>query len=186
LDPRSPFVLDTRTIGRATGRRQVYTIDAPAPDLLGLDMIGVDEGAPLALSVQLESVSEGVLATGSITGELRGECGRCLIEFSEPLRVDFAELFSRSNSPPPLSDGEGEVRRLDGDFLDLEPVVRDTVVLSLPLTPLCSANCGGLCSECGERLDELPLGHIHIRTDPRWTALTERAVESISTTDSQE
>jgi uncharacterized protein len=66
------------------------------------------------------------------------------------------------------------VPRLEGDHLDLEPVVRDAVVLSLPLTPLCQPDCGGLCPECGERLDDLPADHAHAQLDPRWAALAER------------
>jgi len=52
--------------------------------------------------------------------------------------------------------------------------VRDAVVLSLPLTPLCRPDCAGLCAECGERLDDLPADHSHTVIDPRWLALTER------------
>jgi uncharacterized protein len=151
-----------------------YRREVAAPELLGLDMIGVVEGAPLVLTVRLESATEGVLATGSVTGELRGECGRCLDAFTDALDVDFVELFAYPNSATDATTDEDEVARLKGDRLDLEPVVRDAVVLSLPLTPLCRPDCGGLCSECGERLDDLPAGHSHTQLDPRWAALTER------------
>ena len=58
-----------------------------------------------------------------------------------------------------------------GDHLDLEPALRDAVVLALPLTPLCDEDCGGLCSTCGERLDDLPEDHSHDLVDPCWAAL---------------
>jgi uncharacterized protein len=145
-----------------------------APAQLGLDMIGVPEGSPMALTVRIESVTEGVLATGSATAELRGECGRCLIGFTDALEVDFVELFAYPNSLTEKTTDEDEVSRLEGDHLDLEPVVRDVVVLSLPLTPLCHPECAGLCSDCGERLDDLPAGHTHTQLDPRWAALAER------------
>jgi uncharacterized protein len=171
---RSPFVLDTREVGRRPGARRDYerVIDAPAQ--LGLDMIGVPEGSPLTLTVKLESVTEGVLATGTVTGELRGECGRCLNEFTDALDVEFVELFAYPNSATDETTDADEVERLEGDHLDLEPVVRDVVVLSLPLTPLCRPDCAGLCSECGEPIDDLPEGHSHAQIDPRWAALTER------------
>ena len=60
--------------------------------------------------------------------------------------------------------------QLNGDLLDLEPALRDAVVLALPLQPLCREDCAGLCSECGVRLDSDP-GHGHEVDDPRWAAL---------------
>ncbi|HET6210400.1 MAG TPA: YceD family protein, partial [Jatrophihabitans sp.] len=121
-----------------------------------------------------EAVSEGVLTTGSVTGQLAAQCGRCLIEFTEPLDVPFLELFGYPDSTTAQTTESDEVPRLVGDHLDLEPVVRDAVVLSLPLTPLCRPDCAGLCPDCGERLEELPADHAHHQQDPRWAALAER------------
>jgi uncharacterized protein len=59
---------------------------------------------------------------------------------------------------------------LEGDFFDLEPVLRDAVVLALPLQPVCREDCLGLCSECGALLNEDP-DHHHDAADPRWAAL---------------
>jgi uncharacterized protein len=187
VNPRSPFVLDTREVGRRAGSRRDYRREMPAPAQLGLDMIGVPEGAPLVLTVRLESVTEGVLATGTVTGEVAGECGRCLNGFTEALEVEFVELFAYRDSTTEETTDPDEVPRLEGDHLDLEPLVRDAVVLSLPLTPLCSPDCAGLCPECGERLDDLPAGHTHVQLDPRWAALAERfGTESPGKTESQE
>jgi uncharacterized protein len=174
VNPRSPFVLDTRELGRRPGLRRDYLREAPAPEQLGLDMIGVVEGAPIEVDVRLEAVSEGVLVTGSVIGELTGVCGRCLADFTEALEVDFVELFAYPNSTTEETTDSDEIPRLEGDHLDLEPVVRDAVVLSLPLTPLCRPDCAGLCPDCGERFDDLPEGHSHDQLDPRWAALAER------------
>ena len=138
-------------------------------------MVGVPEGMPLVVDVRLEAVTEGVLATGSVTGTVSGECGRCLTEFTDDLAVEFVELFAYPDSATEETTDSDEVPRLEAEHLDLEPVVRDAVVLSLPLTPLCRADCGGLCPECGELIDDLPDGHTHdAQPDPRWAALTER------------
>lgn len=174
MNPRSPFVLDTRELGRRPGLRRDYRRELQAPPQLGLDMIGVPEGAPLVVNVRLEAVSEGVLATGSVTGEAAGECGRCLTSFTEALDVEFVELFAYPDSTTEETTDSDEIPRLEGDHLDLEPVVRDAVVLSLPLTPLCQPDCAGLCPDCGERLDDLPGDHSHDQLDPRWAALAER------------
>ena len=187
MNPHSPFVLDLRELGRRAGGKRDYRRELTAPDHFGLDMIGVPEGAPLVLNVRLESVTEGVLATGRVTGEVAGECGRCLNGFTDALDVDFVELFAYPDSITEETTDSDEIPRLKGDHLDLEPVVRDAVVLSLPLTPLCAPDCAGLCPECGERLDDLPDDHSHQQLDPRWAALAERfGTDPTSSTESQE
>jgi uncharacterized protein len=174
VNPRSLYVLDTRELGRRAGLQRQYRREVPAPAQLGLDMIRVPEGAPLVLDVRLEAVTEGVLVTGSVTGSLSGECGRCLTSFTEDLAVDFVELFAYPNSATEETTDPDEIPRLEGDHLDLEPVVRDAVVLDLPLTPLCRPDCAGLCPDCGELLDDLEENHTHAQLDPRWAALAER------------
>jgi uncharacterized protein len=186
VNPHSPFVLNTRELGRRAGGKRDYRREVAAPEQLGLDMIGVPEGAPLVLNVRLESVTEGVLATGTVTGEVVGECGRCLNGFTDALDVEFVELFAYPDSATEETTESDEIPRLEGDHLDLEPVVRDAVVLSLPLTPLCAPDCAGLCPQCGERLDDLPDDHSHQQLDPRWAALAERFGTDPSSAHSQE
>jgi uncharacterized protein len=143
----------------------------PAPAGLGLDLVGVPEGAPLEFDVRLESVTEGVLLTGTVTAPLRGECGRCLDPLTDDLVVDVLELFAYANTLTDATTSADEILRVDGDYVDIEPVVRDAVVLGLPWTPLCRPDCGGLCPTCGQRVDDLPPGHTHEVLDPRWAAL---------------
>src|SRR4051795_7801815 len=76
--PRSPFVFDLRELGRRAGALREYRRSVPAPAELGLDLVGVPEGAPLVLDLRLESVTEGVLVTGTVTAPITGQCGRCL------------------------------------------------------------------------------------------------------------
>lgn len=142
----------------------------PAPADLGVDVLGVPVGSALELDFRLESVVEGVLVSGTVSGTVTGECVRCLDPVSRPLEVDVQELWAREVA----TDAEDELPRLDGDLLDIEPVLRDAVVLALPLQPLCREDCPGLCSECGARLAEDP-GHQHESVDPRWAALQQLA-----------
>ncbi len=168
LDPKQPLVLDTRELGRRPGSMRELHRLAPAPPGLGIvDLIGVPTGAELELDLRLESVMEGVLVSGVVTAPVAGECGRCLDPVSDSLRVRVQELFAYD----PDEAEQDEVARMEGDLLDLEPTLRDAVVLALPLTPLCDEDCAGLCPECGERLDDLPNDHTHGATDPRWSAL---------------
>lgn len=170
-DPRSPFVFDLRELGRRAGSLKAYRRSVPAPTALGLQLIAVPQGAPLQLDVRLESVTEGVLVTGSVTAPVSGECARCLEPVADELVVEICELFAYPASVTDETTEEDEVHRIDGDYLDVGPVVRDAVVLGLPFTPLCRPECAGLCPTCGQRLDDLPPGHAHEQIDPRWAAL---------------
>lgn len=146
----------------------------PAPDGLGLELIAVRAGSELSLDLRLESVMEGVLVSGTVGARVAGECGRCLEPFTDTISVDVQELFVYPDSTTDVTTEDDEVGRLQGDLLDLEPVVRDAIVLALPMTPLCDPDCLGLCAGCGQRLDELPDTHSHDVADPRWAALAEK------------
>ena len=166
-DRRSPLVFDTRTLGRRAGAMTTVTTTVPAPAGLGIAVISVPEGSPIELDLRLESVVEGVLVTGTATMEAVGECVRCLREVTQPIEVDVQELFVHDAS---LEDDD-EVSVLQGDLVDLEPVIRDDVVLDLPFRPLCTPDCAGLCVTCGARLDDDPGHHHDDPVDPRWAAL---------------
>jgi DUF177 domain-containing protein len=150
----------------------MVTRSIAAPESLGLELIGVPEGAPLDLDLRMESVSEGVLVTGTVTGPVEGECGRCLRPISDTIVVPMQELYAYEHSTTDETTDEDEVGRVQGDLIDLEPALRDAVVLALPTNPLCREDCEGLCPECGTPRDELTADHSHERVDPRWAALS--------------
>jgi DUF177 domain-containing protein len=162
LDPRSGLVLDTHDLGRRAGAMKLVRTTVEAPADLGIDVIGVPRSSPIRLDLRLESVVEGVLVTGTATVELRGECVRCLGAISDLHEVDIQELYVYPGSEATAD----EASRLEGDLLDLEPLLRDDVVLDLPFQPLCRADCRGLCVECGADLNSQP-DHAH---EPQWDA----------------
>ena len=167
LDHRSGLVLDTRDLGRRAGAMKVVQTSVEAPADLGIAVIGVPPGSPVELDLRLESVVEGVLVSGTATVQLRGECVRCLGEVSDELEIDVQELFVY-----PESDAtDDEASRLEGDLVDLEPLLRDGVVLDLPFQPLCREDCQGLCAECGANLNDDPQHTHDAPLDPRWEKL---------------
>jgi uncharacterized protein len=176
LDPRAPLVLDTRELGRRPGSERRRTLTAPAPADLGIEVLRVPEGSPIEFDIRLEAVVEGVLVTGTAQAELDGECVRCLEQISSDITADFQELFVYDDEDTRGRETEdGETSRLQGDLLDLEPLLRDAVVLALPFQPMCQEDCPGLCAECGVRLADAP-GHEHgEQVDPRWAALQQLA-----------
>ena len=164
-------MLDTRELGRRPGSmRQVSrTVDAPAD--LGIEVLQVPEGSPVEFDLRLEAVMEGVLVTGTAHAALTGECVRCLEPLNDDMAVRFQELFVYEDHALPEEDDE--VSTLEGDLVDLEPLLRDAVVLALPFQPLCMDDCPGLCPDCGARLADDP-DHAHeAAIDPRWAALAE-------------
>ncbi len=168
VDSRSPLVLSTHELGRRPGSMRSRTLTVPAPAHLGIEVLGVPEGSPVEMELRLEAVMEGVLASGRAWVSLAGECARCLDPIDGDLEVALQELYVY-----PESDAEeDEAARLDGELLDLEPALRDAVVLALPFRPVCRPDCPGLCIECGAQLRDDP-GHTHGESiDPRWASLS--------------
>ena len=163
MTARSPYIQNVRDLVRHPGEMRERSQDITVPEHFGEGMVAVREGAPLHLELKLESLHEGVLASGRATATAEGECALCLAPVSIPLDVEFAELFGYPADEP-------FDHQLDGDLLDLEPVVRDAVVLALPFQPECVDGCEDL---------ELAPGISLIRADdeqekpadPRWAAL---------------
>lgn len=177
-DPRRPLVLDTKELGRRPGNMAEQSRTVPAPEGLGTEVIGIPQDQPLELDLRMESVMEGVLVSGTVRATATGACVRCLDPVEEDLDVSFQELFAyadRAAHHHEVEDGDEEdVRELEGDLADLEPVLRDAVVPALPFQPVCRDDCPGLCSECGARLADDPAHH-HEVIDPRWSALADLA-----------
>ncbi|MBF0662908.1 DUF177 domain-containing protein [Rhodococcus sp. (in: high G+C Gram-positive bacteria)] len=170
-DREGGLVLDTLSLGRRPGSMRTVERVVPSPSRIGLDLIAIEPGTDIALDLRMEAVSEGVLVTGTVRSEAVGECSRCLEQFTEPVDLFLTELFAYPNSVTDQTSAEDEVYRVEDDLIDLEPVLVDAVGLELPLQPLCSDDCAGLCPECGIRLAIAESGHGHEIMDPRWAGL---------------
>ncbi|MDQ4103492.1 MAG: YceD family protein [Actinomycetota bacterium] len=173
-DPSAPWVIDTRDLGRRPGAMRSYHREIRLPTALGTDVIGIVAGTEMSLDVRLESVVEGVLASGTVSALLAGQCARCLDPLADRLEVELLELFAYPDTATDASTAPDEVSRVVDDLIDLEPVVHDAVLLALPQAPLCSDDCLGLCPECGGKRVELGTDHWHETIDPRWAALKQR------------
>ena len=195
LDHRNPLVFDTHELGRRPGamQRMSRTVEAPAPNArsgdagFGIkDVVGVPAGAAVQLDLRLESVMEGVLVTGTAHATAEGECVRCLEPLRLTLDADFQEMFAypevddrgrvvaRSDTAVDAEESE-DVLFVEDGLIDLETVLRDAVVLALPMQPVCREECPGLCPECGVRLADDPDHHHEEAVDIRWAALQELA-----------
>jgi uncharacterized protein len=161
---KSPYTVSVVDIVHRPGEMREKSVDVTADDDMGNAVIGVRKGAKLHIDTRLESLHDGILVSGEVDAVAQGECVRCLIDVQLPVEVEFAELFA-------YSFDEAFDYTVQDDHVDLEPLVRDAVVLSLPFQPVCQEDCLGLCPECGVRLLDNP-GHEHeAPVDPRWAAL---------------
>ena len=170
-----PWVIDARDLGRRPGSSRRYQRTAPLDQELGFEpVVLLPKGRVVEFDVLLESVVEGVLVTGTAAADFDGECARCLDPLSDRVTVEFTELFAYPDSATDTTTDEDEVFRLVDDLVDLEPVVRDAIVLALPAAPFCSPDCRGLCPDCGGRWADLGPDHRHETIDPRWAAVKDR------------
>ncbi|MGW0247026.1 YceD family protein [Nocardia goodfellowii] len=177
-EPDGVFVIDTRSLGRRPGDMQELRRTVTLTDRMGLELIAVPKGAEMRLDLMLQSVSEGVLVTGTVTAPTEGECSRCLEPFTGEVRLYLTELYAYPNSATEQTTEEDEVQRLVDDTIDLEPVIIDAIGLELPLQPTCTPDCPGLCAQCGVRMAIAGSDHSHEILDPRWAKLASFAAES--------
>lgn len=179
VDLRSPWVLDTRELARRAGLSRAVQRTAPLETALGVPgVLMVPKGTEVALDLLLESVVEGVLLTGTVSVPATGSCARCLDPVSEDIEAGLTELFAYPGSTTEATTDEDEIGRLVDNRIELEQLVCDAIVLAMPLVPLCTEDCQGLCVDCGVKWADLKPGHGHEKIDPRWAALVERFHET--------
>ncbi len=160
----SPFLIDVRDLVHRPGEMRERVLEFALPEKLGEGAASVAEGEIIDIDLRLEGLHDGILVSADVETVAHGECARCLDPIEIDVEVEFQELFAYS----PDEAFDFVVR---DDQLDLEPVVRDAVVLSLPFQPVCRPDCPGLDPLTGERLPDGFEQKIDETIDPRWAAL---------------
>ena len=117
-------------------------------DDLATELAGLPADTPVTADLILESLEEGILASGKLQGVLSMRCARCLKGFEQELTVEIRELFV----PFPHEDSDEYPLEPDG-FLDPDQMFRDAVGVELPFAPICRPDCRGLCGRCGGDLN---------------------------------
>lgn len=124
----------------------------------------VEEEAPVALDLRLESLSHAVVANGRVRGRWSAVCSRCLAPLERDFDLRLREVFEEE----PVED---ETYPIHHEEIDLDQPLRDLVVPELPSAPLCDEACAGLCPACGANRNEVDCACEVVATDPRWDAL---------------
>lgn len=167
-DTTKPWVIAINELIDAPGTSEQFEVTWPAPAELTIPLLGIEQGSAMQVDIRLDSVHEGVLVSGTVEGTLTGQCSRCLDPITETVTIDIQELF-QFEADPMLEAEEQHI--VEHGLVNIEPIMRDSLVSSLPFQPRCSPDCEGLCDQCGIRLVEAGPDHHHEQLDPRWAAL---------------
>lgn len=168
---KSPFKVNLHELPRRAGEMREYDLTFPTPEAIGVPLLKIPAETEINILFRAESVDDGVLITGQVKSHATGECGRCLERIDLEIDQRFQELFLYASRAAENPEEDDDLFILDGDIADLEVPIRDAVILSMPINPVCEPDCEGLCAQCGERWRELPEDHSHESIDPRWTGL---------------
>ena len=160
------ITLSVHDLTRGPGQFRSEVLEVAAPADLGVEMASVSENATLKLTLTLTSVSEGVLATGQVSAPVTGECARCLAPISYQSDFELSQLYYYLKA-----DADQDGLFVIDEQIDIEPAIRDAIVLNLPFRPLCKPDCAGLCVQCGTDLNEDPTHHHDEEIDERWAGL---------------
>jgi len=175
---QGPFYFSCIDVPRRPGEMKEFELTFDSHERVGTPVLGVEKDEPIDVDLKIQSVSEGVLASGTVFAAVTGVCTRCLDEIEIEIEQTFTELYryeveKRGNKKAKeiVVDDEDEDLHMDGDFIDLEFAIRDALLLDLPLNPLCTPDCDGLCPDCGLKMVDLPEDHEHEKQDIRWAGL---------------
>jgi uncharacterized protein len=138
--------------------------EVPVPGLRGV-LGGIDENEPVRIDLAADSVTDGIAVTGTVSGTMHLCCSRCLVDYHRSFEQHVDEMYYYGNA----EDRDGY--EVEANHIDLEPMLRDVIVLAIPTRPLHEENCRGLCSTCGADLNTVECGHTTRLEDLRWAPL---------------
>lgn len=148
-------------------------IDTPAPPGTEVEFVGNVTGR-----VTLRNIGREIAARGHLEAVALMECSRCLTMHEVPIEFDFTETCALTQIDEPLSytqvvdeDEAAPIPILDGDVVDLSELVRQLLVLNLPVRSLCRPDCKGICPHCGANLNETQCQCESEQVDPRLAPL---------------
>lgn len=159
----SPLIVNILELIRRPGTFKDLDVEVPTSEF-AFDDPRIDDARDVHAQLHVESTSGGMVVDGVVTAQARGECSRCLADIGLSIASDVDEIYQRV----PEND---DVYPLEGDQLDLRPMVRESVLLAIPEAPLCSPTCKGLCPVCGKDLNAESCSCARPIADDRWSAL---------------
>jgi len=155
---------------------------------------GVLTAHGLTGKVKVTRISDGLLVQGNVVANVDMECSRCLTNFALPIEASLEEQFQPTidvltGAPVPHLEGQDNDSTFDIDhnhIMDLAEPVRQAILVSLPMKPLCREDCAGLCPNCGANLNEGPHECEVETADYRWAGLRELRLEDFPAGDNSQ
>jgi uncharacterized protein len=160
-----PFVVQVASLRKVAGTTRHETRCGVIEGLAAVS-VSVPDGAQTCADLELTSYPGGITVSGTVRAPWQGECRRCGGPVTGEVVADVRERYV----PEGNAKADEDAYPLVGDQLDLEPLARDAVLLDLPLAPLCSEDCLGLCPQCGANWNNGPCSCPPL-VDARWSAL---------------
>ncbi|MFM8632944.1 MAG: YceD family protein [Candidatus Nanopelagicus sp.] len=184
---RSIYLFNTHDLPHRAGEMREYQLDLKVPEAVGVELLSVKRDEIIEVDLRVQSVDEGVLATGRVVATATGECTRCITPISWPIDENFTELYYYEPSSSRSTNKRGAKSKIDkdadldldeddlsfmvGDDIDLEPAIRDAVILNLAVNPLCNEDCPGVAQKQGENWQYLSADQDQTPIDERWAGL---------------
>ncbi len=150
--------------GNLTGKMDFLLSEVLKPLLFKGDTLEFE--GPVKVKGEVKKVDDSYLVSGKVKAVFIMQCSRCLSDFPHEIRTSFNQRFKRE---PDQEDAMG----LKGDIIDLESIVLESLILEIPIKPLCSEACRGLCPVCGKDRNIEECECRREMVDPRLASLKE-------------
>ena len=144
-----------------------------SPEVLELQADGAVFEKPVKVELTVSKTQDQLICRGKVSTSIKMECSRCLAEYEEDLSSDLDFVIDLAGNLEGVKSEEEGYFFADptSTFFEIDPLVREAIILSFPLKPLCSENCKGLCPICGADLNRSKCTCVREKTDPRWDQL---------------
>jgi DUF177 domain-containing protein len=161
----NPLLINAAELLRRPGSERRFDLEPTIADL-GMYDPRFDPGATVAVSLRLESLTDGLVVDGRISAPWADSCRRCLAPATGAVLSDVGELYQLVITDP-------DAFEIVGDQIDLGSMIREHILLDAPVAPLCRPDCAGLCPTCGIDLNLSTCDCVAVAVDPRWEVLSQ-------------
>jgi uncharacterized protein len=160
-----PLVFNAAELLRRPGSERRVSVGSTVAEL-GIVDSRFDPGATVTIALRMESLTDGIIVDGELRAPWADSCRRCLAPAAGEVISVIHERYQQVITDP-------DAFPIVGDQIDLEPMVRENLLLDAPIAPVCRADCAGLCPTCGIDLNLGTCDCLTTVTDPRWDALSQ-------------
>lgn len=161
--------IDLADIAGTPGARGRYSISEEVASTEELSCVG-----PVVGELEVENSGSLLLLRGNLRAKARLTCVRCLAAFERPLEMTIEEEFATGQTQPEVSTidrDEPEASAMADFVLDVAELVRQQLLLGIPMASVCRHDCRGICPNCGQNLNEGSCTCAAEAIDSRWSQL---------------